>query len=183
MSKITFSIFETNLFLLKNVETSLIEYAAFFGSIQIFQFLRLNNVELTPSLWLYTIHGRNAELIHLLEEDGVPPPNGSYESCLKESIKCHHNEIAEYIENNLLNEKEKENNIKNNIDENEFAYSFHYYNYAYMPDNYESSFILFYLCKYDYYELVKLFLKNSNSRLIINTTKVINYIFLISKKF
>ena len=40
------SIFETNSFLLKNKNVSLIEYAAFFGSIQIFQYLRLNNIEL-----------------------------------------------------------------------------------------------------------------------------------------
>ena len=36
------SIFETNSFLLKNKEVSLIEYAAFFGSIQIFQYLKIN---------------------------------------------------------------------------------------------------------------------------------------------
>ena len=38
-SQIKSSIFETNLFLIKNDETTLIEYAAFFGSIQIFQYL------------------------------------------------------------------------------------------------------------------------------------------------
>ena len=38
---------------------SLIEYAAFFGSIQIFNHLRLEGVELTPSLWPLAIHGQN----------------------------------------------------------------------------------------------------------------------------
>ena len=37
------SLFETNIFLM-NVEVSLIRYAAFFGSIQIFQYLTFNNV-------------------------------------------------------------------------------------------------------------------------------------------
>ena len=58
---------------MKNKNTTLIEYSAFYGSIQIFNFLRMNNVELSPSLWLYAIHGNNAELIHLLEENKVEP--------------------------------------------------------------------------------------------------------------
>ena len=48
------SIYETNLFLIKK-PSSLIEYAAFYGSIQIFQYLKLNNVNFTPSLWLYSM--------------------------------------------------------------------------------------------------------------------------------
>ena len=82
-SKIEQSIYETNSFLLKNSienpekqmykylnhkrlkiknEISLIEYAAFYGSIQIFQYLRMNNASLNKSLWLYAIHGQNAEI-------------------------------------------------------------------------------------------------------------------------
>ena len=67
------SIFETNSFLNKHKST-LIEYAAFFGSIQIFQYLQINKVKLEPSLWLYAIHGRNADLIHHLETNDVPLP-------------------------------------------------------------------------------------------------------------
>ena len=96
-STINSSIFETNSFLLKNKKTTLIEYAAFFGSIQIFQYLRLNNVILSKRLWLYSIHGKNWELIHLLEECRVRPENGTFIKCLQESIKCHHNDIANYI--------------------------------------------------------------------------------------
>ncbi|KAK8880413.1 hypothetical protein M9Y10_003085 [Tritrichomonas musculus] len=44
------SLFETNSFLIENKSTTLIEYSAFFGAIQIFQYLRLNEVELKPSL-------------------------------------------------------------------------------------------------------------------------------------
>ena len=74
LSRISPSIFETNPFLIDNTNTSLIEYSAFFGSIQIFRYLLMNNAELTPSLWLYAIHSKNAELIHLLESNEVPPP-------------------------------------------------------------------------------------------------------------
>lgn len=53
---------------------SIIEYASFFGSIQIFQYLIMNKVELKPSLWLYAIHSQNAELISLLEENKIDRP-------------------------------------------------------------------------------------------------------------
>ena len=29
----------------------------------------MNDVQLTQSLYLYSIHGRNAEIIHILEEE------------------------------------------------------------------------------------------------------------------
>ena len=64
------SIYETNLFLNKN-KANLIEYAAFYGSIQIFQYLLLNGAELTSSLWLYSIHSNCADMIHLLEENKI----------------------------------------------------------------------------------------------------------------
>ena len=78
------SIFETNSFLIKSKKASLIEYAAFFGSIQIFQYLRLNKVDLKPSLWFFAIHGKNPELIHLLEENDVEPDDKTYNEILIE---------------------------------------------------------------------------------------------------
>ena len=65
----------------------------------------MNNVKLTSSLWIYAIHSRNAELIHLLEENGIESEDKTFEECLKESIKCHHNDIANYIKENCLDEK------------------------------------------------------------------------------
>ncbi|KAK8892248.1 hypothetical protein M9Y10_029471 [Tritrichomonas musculus] len=94
--------FETNPILIntKNQkEPTLIEYATFYGSIQIFRFLLINNVELTSSLWIYAIHSNNADLIHLLEENQIEPDDKTYEKCLEESIKCHHNDIANYFLN------------------------------------------------------------------------------------
>ena len=61
------SIFETNPFLL-NKRPTLIEYAAFFGSIQIFKYLLLNHATTTSSLWIYAIHGDHPEIIHIIEE-------------------------------------------------------------------------------------------------------------------
>ena len=100
-STINSSIYETNSFLLKKNPT-LIEYASFYGSIQIFVYLKLNCVELTSSLWIYSIHSNNPEMIHLLESNLVEPEDKTYIKCLEEAIKCHHNKIANYIIDNLL---------------------------------------------------------------------------------
>ena len=114
------SIYETNPLFLKN-QASIIEYAAFFGSIQIFNFLKMNNVELTENLWIPAIHSQNADLIHLLEENHVEPlrfKNDGYGcsfQCLQtsiknnkdyiaESIKCHHIDIMNYLISNLNSE-------------------------------------------------------------------------------
>ena len=105
------SIYETNSLLIgKNI--SMIEYAAFFGSMQIIRYLYINKVELTPSMWLYAIHSRNAELVHFLEENHVIPNDETYEKCYKESIKCHHNDFANYIFDNKLIIIEKKQKIK-----------------------------------------------------------------------
>ncbi|KAK8846925.1 hypothetical protein M9Y10_019494 [Tritrichomonas musculus] len=150
------SIFETNPFLIKYTST-LIEYAAFYGSIQIFQYLRLNKVnlekfhfDLTPSLWFYSIHGNNADIIHILEENHIRPLHDSYQDCFAESIKCHHNGIANYFITNYLSEK-RENNFEI------FITSIKYYNFAFVVvDHVRSS--LFYLCRYDYFHIVKMIL-------------------------
>ncbi|KAK8899330.1 hypothetical protein M9Y10_001644 [Tritrichomonas musculus] len=149
-SEIEPSIFETNSFLNKHNAT-LIEYAAFFGSIRIFKYLELNGVKLKPSLWLYSIHGRNAELVHHLESNKIPPPKGGYEKCFCESIKCHHNEFASYIENYLLdNENENANNkLLSSI--------FRYNNYLIFPNEITSAHF-FYLCLYNYSNLVDFYL-------------------------
>ena len=59
LSIINPSIFETNRFLI-NKKLTLIEYAAFYRSIQIFHFLYMNKVDLSSSLWIYAIHSLKA---------------------------------------------------------------------------------------------------------------------------
>ena len=160
-ANINSSIYETNSFLIKNEPTTLIEYSAFFGSIQIFKYLYLNQVKLTSSLWIYAIHGRNPEIIHFLEENHIKPKDKTYKGCLIEAIKCHHNEIADYFINN------------HNLHADDLLSSiFKYYNYNYFHENLENEFILYNACHYDYISLVKLLLKNANlnvNALIIKT--------------
>lgn len=142
-SQIKESIFETNSFLLSKTP-ALIEYAAFHGSIQIFRYLFLNNAELPPSLWLYVVHGNDPEIINLLEEKNIKPDN--FNDCYRESIKCHNNEVANYIQNNYL----KETNIQLNL-----KCCLHYFNYDLIPIDKINELSFFYSCKYDHYSIVK----------------------------
>ena len=157
--------YETNNFLFKNNNITLIEYATFFGSIQIFNYLRLNKVELTPSLWLYAIHSKNADIIHLLEENQIKPKNDSYNKCLIESIKCHHNDIANYIQNQYLLEDSTCNVLVDCLK---------YYNFHFTEKNLinESSFV--YLCEYDYRMLVNIFLKETDVDINMKIILVLN---------
>ena len=157
------SIFETNSFLMKN-EPTLIEYSAFYGSIQIFRYLFFQKVELTPSLWIYAIHSKNAELIHFLEENHVNPPDESFLKCLIESLKCHHIDFSFYIKNNLIQHSFNKND-KNSI----FFKCLQYHNYKFCHHDFAiDNDSLYYFCKNGYTRIVE-FLVNSN-KLNINSS-------------
>ena len=168
-STIVESVFETNLLLLSKSPT-LIEYAAFFGSIQIFQYLNKNGVELNSSLWNYAIHGKNPEIIMILENEQIEPIDSSYLSCLNEAIKCHHNDIVEYIKLNFL----KSDDIKFDYFNDHLYYAYQNHNYEYIltkeKDDDEderkietyTNLNYFYAAEFNYLELVKLLLKNKN---------------------
>ena len=155
-SKIPHSIYETNSFLLNHEATSLIEYAAFFGSIEIFKYLRINGATITSILWSYAIHGKNADLIHLLEGDEIKRDN---KETFCESIKCHHNEIAHYFE---TNEEDSDHNEPLNIlDEEEGPIEIVYYNFDFIQEDFFSNKNTFYyLCEYKYFSLARLYLKS-----------------------
>ncbi|KAK8891546.1 hypothetical protein M9Y10_028759 [Tritrichomonas musculus] len=149
---VTPSIFETNEFLIKHHPT-LIEYSAFFGSIQIFKYLYLNNVELNSSIWIYAIHGQNTDLIHFLEEKQIKPPNNSFMTCFIESIKCHQNKIANYFKKNFLNQNEFNEKLL-------YKTCIQSRNYKFSPDDLKINYdVFYYLCKNNYLTLVDLFLK------------------------
>lgn len=156
------SIFETNLFLLKQTNTTLIEYATFYGSIQIFNFLRINGVEINRSLWSYAIHGRNPEIIHYLEK--VTYLKTMKKEVLHESMKCYHHELTEYIINNYYNENEEINkDVK-------------FLNFSYFPNDLFDENSLYYLCKYDCYDYIKTNIQSFLSKVQIKDKNPINVI-------
>ena len=140
--------------------------------------MRFNKVDLTPSLWIYAIHSKNAEIIHLLEENDIKPDDESYRNCFKESIKCHHDDIANYILNQYL--------LKKNYNPKDVFTSILKYHNLHIGQNDlidKSSF--FYLCKYDYYILVSLLSKEKGIDNIIKVIyiKIFNLILIELFKF
>lgn len=158
--------YETNTFLIDY--TNYIEYAAFFGSMDIFNYIVNQNVYLPPSLWLFAIHSQNSDLIHKLEALGVIPSDETYNECFIESIKCHHNYIANYFLQNYIQEDEliffkNEQFIK-------------YFNFSFFEKNIFNYSNIGLFIKYDYLIVVQLLLEyidiDVNSE-IINNQKII----------
>ena len=130
-STIPNSLFETISIFLKNPPT-LIEYAAFYGSIQIFNFLRLNNVELELSLWSYSIYSHNPELIHFLEENSDESSRAvNYEFSYQESIKCHRIDFMNYFKDNIDQINVNQKNI--------FKKNIHHYNFIDLNNQIENN--------------------------------------------
>lgn len=151
------SICESNEYLIGK-ETSLIEYAAFFGSIQVVQYLRMNNVELKSKLWDFAIHSNNAELIHLLEELKVEMNKSDCQRLIGESIKCHHNNVANYL-------------IEKYKYEGDEKCSLQFFNFIFFPDDILTKKNIFFdFCRYDYPSTLEMYLKNNsfdiNSKMI-----------------
>ena len=148
------SIYETNSFLVKNQIqpyiikfgsgktnkcVTLIEYAAFFGSVQIFSLLKNNEAYLTPSLWSYAIHSGNPELIHRLGDI-----HETYQKLFYESIKCHHNDIAQYFFNKYLQNKDEYSNET-------ISRILKYLNFSFLEKKYINESAFGQLFHYDYY--------------------------------
>ena len=178
-SNIKSSYFETNKLLLKQYNVSLIEYAAFFGAIQIFRYLYKNGVELKPSIIRYAVHGDNEEIINILEECGIELNHAdiknikldndeSYEKCYIKSIKCHHNNLADYIKRNYLK--------KSPSDIMYIMYAFKAHNYSQIENEMINNELLIYACKYNYYKIVQLLIKSK--KIDVNAMIISIYILL-----
>lgn len=158
---IPISIFETNTFLIKN-GCSMIEYSAFFGSIQIFNYLLQNGSQTSSQIWLYAVHGRNLEIINSLISSRIRARDSSYVQALDESFKCHNGEVTSYIKEKLLN-------VKSGEELSVFAQSTKYYNYENFPDDLNNQFTFCYFCQADYYSMVTKLVNLSNKNFKINT--------------
>lgn len=89
--------FETNEFLNKlKTRITMIEYAAFCGSVTTFKFLLLQGATLHPLITELASAGGNADIIHLLEQQKI----NFNKSCLEICIIFHQNQIFEYLHSN-----------------------------------------------------------------------------------
>lgn len=89
-SRVPFSIFER--FPLLNSQTTLIEFAVFFGSINIFKFLIMQGALLPPQIGKYAAAGGNYDIIHILEEKGV-----SFDGCINIAIAYFRDDLVKYF--------------------------------------------------------------------------------------
>ena len=163
-SQIPHSIFETNSFL-QNKKVHLIEYAAFYGSFQILKYLFLSDAICSPFLWLYSIHGRNYEIIHFLEENNIDFPTAPF----FESIKCHHNEITEYLLNLGLEEIDKKKLFITCLECFNFTEILNHF------ENVDPNYLLNLASKYDYCYIVELLLKIQDLDINKKLTVLLNY--------
>ena len=208
-SNIEYSIYETNDLLLRYHHLELIEYAAFYGSIQIFKYLLNNNVKIRQETWFCAVHSENPEIFSILEENKVVVNDyleqpfhkdlelyifypfqllyNKYEieyidqnyndkenenddkekdiyskyhliflKILVESIKCHHNDIANYLCDKLHNYELNKNLYI-------LESSLEYYNFYFIQNeiiNQDSFF--YFLCKFNYISPILLILNNPN---------------------
>lgn len=117
-SKINPSPFETNAFLKKQKDTTLLQYAAFCGSLAVFNNIIQQNQELLDSsIWEYSICGRNYEIIQILKEKGVAPPNDDFVECLNLSVLCHYDELTINIQDELIVPPQENQEEQNNAPE------------------------------------------------------------------
>ena len=196
-SNIPDSIFETNSYLNEikynyGHMPTLIEYAAFFGSIQIFKYLFNNDAKFESTLWYFAIHSQNNELIGILEEEGVQlvdfnvrdrhdeslHGNDQYINMnhylFYESIKCHHINIARYLMDKF--QKDDDEDEKSKI----FYKSLRYYNFAFIQEEFINKSCFQRLCSYDYYILVDILLKQGG--IDLNEITILPNDFLIKFK-
>lgn len=92
--KIKQSFFE-NQCIFYNVD--LINYAAGFGSLQIFKYLLMKKVKINKSIHKYAIIGGNYEIIHILEENNIEFNSDS----ITTAIQYNQNEILNYLHSTI----------------------------------------------------------------------------------
>lgn len=130
---------------------------------------------MNPNLWIFVIHGRNPELVHLLEQHQIEPENKNYKNCLEESIKCYSNDIAVYIQDNYCFDI----NESNFFDDLYFKYR----NYEFFPNNLNEMPFIFLLCKYNYIFLVNEILLtckiNINQEMISTFNTLMTFCFIL----
>ncbi|KAK8860425.1 LON peptidase N-terminal domain and RING finger protein 2 [Tritrichomonas musculus] len=155
--------FETNTSLIFG--TYLINYSAFFGSIQIFKYLLMKDQILDSSSWIYAIYGRNREIINILKEKQIEPD--SYLDCLKLSIQCHHDEITYYFLDNYFENEDISKII--------FQESIKSYNFSFIKPEMINLSTFHDFCTAGHFYLVRSFFQN-NKEIDINGTVTLEYI-------
>ena len=107
---------------------------------------------------MYAIHSNNPEFINCLEENHLLPNDETYFETIEEAIKCHQNDIANYLIDNQYFD------INNSFKKDLSIFGLQFYNFQYIQIELKSVFS--YLCKFCYYEIIERIVNDSKCDLI-----------------
>lgn len=155
--------FETNPMLIHN-DCVFIQYAAFFGSTKIFEYLfKMDNYSEFSFFWILAIHSDNPAMIDLLRKYKIKI---DLDKCLKESIKCHHLSLVVHFLKNILVFCDQDILFQN------LNRSIKYNNYSFMLKEHikfaSNDFLFYQFCKYNHVLPVKLLLKSTKVNINIS---------------
>lgn len=142
------SIYETNLFLLKQEHCQFVTYATFFGSMKILEHLK---TKLNSYLWIPAIHSQKQDIINFLNENKIALNDKLFNTCIDECIKCHHLDFLNHFRKSFTQFKQT-NNLKTSLKYYNFTETLTYKK----PENHN-----FYdMCEFGYMILVEYQLNN-----------------------
>ena len=89
-------------------------------------------------MWKFAIHSQNVELIQYLEDKQSSHPSfTNIEEIPEESIKCHHNDISDYIIKCFISETDFQYEFETNKSRILYGPAVTYSNYYFFPRKYE----------------------------------------------
>ena len=137
---------------LRNKTVSLIQYAIYYGATQIFNYLKLNGAKIYNA-WMHAVYSNSADMIHLLEQNGIKLNNHEIEDYIEASITAHNSKIAIYLINNYSNHKV----------EDYYMFSFQCYNFDFfLEEDFDLSVMFLFLFEYDYFDLISPLIKEKD---------------------
>lgn len=161
------SIFETNPYLMD--EISLIKYAVYFGSIQIYQYLKLKEAD-TDILLHAAAYSNNPEIIKIIIEEDHCDMDICFRF-LENCILCHHNEIADHYREKFSDDFQ--NKLFDIFLQSIRSYNLHYFPKSFQFKDVEKGRYFFYkMCRYDFDEIVDKMTSLKSSANFINYKKI-----------
>ena len=116
----------------------------------------MNKIILKPCVWIFGIHSNNSILIvHHIEGKIVFSDKIAYERIFIEAIKCHHNEIANYIDENLI--RTRSGRV--------FEITCKYYNYNYFPNEFKTDQDFFELYRCNHFKIINFILEKEKENI------------------
>lgn len=176
------TIYETNSFL-SNKKVTMIEYAAFQSSTNIFKYLMTLEVTIDPSILLYAIHSNNDKLVDfILQNVFVKIDQKTSNLCLLESIKCHHIQIMKFFKELYFQDDGKINLPRQCLKNYNFILLNDMLSEMKSYDDIDSFFkredknLILFLCKYKLFSFVKILLEYNRNLNINEKIITISYI-------